>query len=74
MDKCKDKKYDRGKKNEVINMVTVPQRRVTGRKMEVNKSVESCNKKKKSALDISDSIGVYGAFGRSLMDFHKQGR
>ncbi|MCR2823650.1 hypothetical protein [Lederbergia panacisoli] len=32
------------------------------------------NKKKKSALEISDSIGVYGAFGRTLSDLHKQGR
>jgi len=31
-------------------------------------------RKKKSTLEISDAIGVYGAFDRTLLELHKQGK
>lgn len=71
----KSKNYNSFKNNleEVVKMVAIPGT-IDANKLRGDKSVETTKKKKKSALEISDSIGVYGAFGRTLADLHKQGR
>jgi hypothetical protein len=78
MDKPRNNRYDDNPKTnqgEVVKMVTISKNRTVLQKPQVAKPVEPTKRrKKKSALEISDSIGVYGAFGRTLLDLHKQGR
>ncbi|THE11870.1 hypothetical protein E1I69_13365 [Bacillus timonensis] len=77
MDKYRNKRYDRNTKNteEVVHLITLPQSNSEKKVKRVRSEVEVQRKKKKrSALEISDAIGVYGAFGRTLSDLHKQGR
>jgi hypothetical protein len=77
MDKHRIRKYDKNntKKNsdEVVKMLTMPLTKAAPTKT-VGKKVVKNTKKKRSALEISNSIGVHGAFGRTLSDLHKQGR
>jgi hypothetical protein len=77
MDKHKIRRYDKNntKKNsdEVVKMLTMPLTKAAPTKT-VGKKVVKNPKKKRSALEISNSIGVHGAFGRRLSDLHKQGR
>lgn len=77
MDKRRNREYDRNnsKKNsdEVIKMLTVPLTKTAPTKTVGSKVIKN-PKKKRSALEISNSIGVHGAFGRTLSDLHKQGR
>lgn len=75
----RNKIYDNDKKNniedEVVRMITFPQTKPELKVRRVRPTVEVTKKKRKrSALEISDAIGVYGAFGRTLTDLHKQGR
>lgn len=78
MDNMRNKRYDNNNKTsqkEVVKMITVPQTRTISQKPQTAKPVQTMKRrKKKSALEISDAIGVYGAFGRTLLDLHKQGR
>jgi hypothetical protein len=77
MDKHRIRRYDKNntKKNsdEVVKMLTMPLTKAAPTKT-VGKKVVKNPKKKRSALEISNSIGVHGAFGRTLSDLHKQGR
>jgi hypothetical protein len=77
MDKRRNIEYDNNnsKKNndEVVKMVTMPLTKAAPTK-KLGKIVLKNPKKKRSALEISNSIGVHGAFGRTLSDLHKQGR
>lgn len=62
-------------KDEVVKMVTVPQTRITHKETKVTKVNDKAKyQSKKSAIEISNQIGIYGAFGRTLSDLHKQGR
>lgn len=68
--------YDNIKrKEEVVKMVAIPQHRAvepnTPLKQPDNKTSKN---KRKTAIEISESIGVYGAFGRTLSDLHKHGK
>lgn len=78
MDKRRNRIYDNDKNNieeEVVRMITFPQTKPHLRVSRVRPTVDVTKKKpKRSALEIADSIGVYGAFGRTLTDLHKQGR
>ena len=75
MDIHTNKSYDRpnNKEAEVVKLFTVPQKQIDKAKR-INTVTEVSKKKKRSALEISDAIGIYGAFGRTLSDLHKQGR
>jgi hypothetical protein len=77
MDECRNRHYDKdnSKKNnnEVVKMVTMPLTKAVPTKA-VGRKVAKNPKKKCSALEISNSIGVHGAFGRTLSELHKQGR
>jgi hypothetical protein len=66
---------DNSKKNneEVVKMVTMPLTKAAST-ITVGRKVVKNPKKKRSALEISNSIGVHGAFGRTLSEIHKQGR
>ncbi|WP_343796069.1 hypothetical protein [Bacillus carboniphilus] len=76
MDKRRSRDYDKNnsKKNEdeVVKMLTIPLTKSVPTKTVEKKVVEN-PRKKRSALEISNSIGVHGAFGRTLSDLHKQG-
>ncbi|MCC3359130.1 hypothetical protein [Bacillus sp. REN16] len=77
MDEYRNKRYDRNTKNteEVVHLITFPQTKPEKKARRVRSEEEVQRKKKRrSALEISDAIGVYGAFGRTLSDLHKQGR
>ena len=65
MDKRRNNKYNgkKYKKNEVIHLITAP------KDLPVREI-----KEKVSARDIQNSIGIYGSFGRTLVDLHKRGR
>ncbi len=75
MDKCRNRGYktNNNKIDGVVKMVSVPLTKEAQSKTVGNKTVKN-PKKKRSALEISNSIGVHGAFGRTLSDLHKQGR
>ncbi|MGY3718059.1 hypothetical protein ACWE42_21320 [Sutcliffiella cohnii] len=77
MGNCRNSNYDKYKvkknNNEVVKMVTMPLTKVAPTKTAESKYIKNPNKKK-SAIEISNSIGVHGAFGRTLSDLHKQGR
>ncbi|MEC1770231.1 hypothetical protein [Schinkia azotoformans] len=75
MDKCRNNDYDKDKKkeNKVVRLMPTTIKRPEGTIRAFRKSTTS-KKKKKSARDIQDEIGIYGAFGRTLVDLHKQGR
>jgi hypothetical protein len=77
MDKRRNSEYDRNnsKNNSdgVVRMLTMPLTKESTTKT-VGRKAEKNPKKKRSALEISNSIGVHGAFGRTLSDLHKQGR
>jgi len=68
-----DKNYSKNKSDEVVKMLTMPLTKAATTKT-IGRKVEKNPKKKRSALEISNSIGVHGAFGRTLSDLHKQGR
>lgn len=73
----RNKRYDKDNKNykeEVVQVITIPQTKSERKVGRVKADTEVQKKKKRSALEISDSIGVYGAFDRTLCDLHKQGR
>ena len=72
MSNCRNKENNKTNK-EVVKMVTMPLTKIAPTKV-VESEYKKNPKKKKSALEISNSIGVHGAFGRSLSDLHKQGR
>ncbi|MEW9671314.1 hypothetical protein [Ammoniphilus sp. 3BR4] len=74
MDEYRNKKYSikKFKEDEVIHMITVHQS-PTVRKVKKEKFAVK-NKKNVSARDIQHSIGIYGSFGRTLVDLHNQGR
>jgi hypothetical protein len=78
MDKPRNKRYDNKNENnqrEVVKMVAISEIKTIAQKPQAAKPVQTPKRrKKKSALEISDAIGVYGAFGRTLLDLHKQGR
>jgi hypothetical protein len=77
MDRHRNKRYDRNTKNtqEVVSMITLPQTRPERKVGRVRAVTEAPKKKRKrSALEISNAIGLYGAFNRTLSDLHKQGR
>lgn len=77
MDYYRNKRYDRNIKEskEVVRMITLPHTKSDRRIKQLNaEKVIPKKTKKRSALEISETIGVYGAFGRSLSDLHKQGR
>lgn len=77
MDKCRNREYDNNNskedRDEVVRMLTMPQTKAAPAKTD-GRIVGRNPKKKRSALEISNSIGVHGAFGRTLSDLHKQGR
>ena len=77
MDKRRSRDYDKNnsKKNEdeVVKLLTMPLTKTATTKTNGRKVAKN-PKKKRSALEISNSIGVHGAFGRTLSDLHKQGR
>lgn len=75
MDTYRNNHYDKEKKkeNEVVQLIPTITKQVE-EKTEAFKKTVSSNKKKKSAREIQDEIGIYGAFGRTLVDLHKQGR
>lgn len=76
MDMHRNREYDTNKFNnnvEVVKMVTIPLTKEAPIKTVRGSGVKN-QKKKRSALEISDSIGVHGAFGRTLSELHKQGR
>ncbi|WP_040205607.1 hypothetical protein [Neobacillus jeddahensis] len=76
MDEHRNREYDTNKftnNDEVVKMVTIPLTKEAPNKT-VRGNVVKNQKKKRSALEISNSIGVHGAFGRTLSDLHKQGR
>jgi hypothetical protein len=79
MDKYRKQLYDKNNFNveeKVVKMTPITQTKPEqkGSKSEVAVNVAKLQKKKRSALEISDAIGVYGAFDRTLSDLHKQGR
>jgi hypothetical protein len=58
----------------VVKIVAIPQTMPRKKSSGNQEGLVIKSKKKKSALEISDSIGIYGAFGRTLSDLHKQRR
>jgi len=76
MDRRRNSEYDKNNSknnsDEVVKMLTMPLTKAATTKTGIK--VEKNPKKKRSALEISNSIGVHGAFGRTLSDLHKQGR
>jgi hypothetical protein len=77
MDKHRNREYDKNnskkKHGEVVKMLTMPLTKAAPTKT-VGRKVIKNPKKKRSALEISNSIGVHGAFGHTLSDLHRQGR
>ncbi|SLL07158.1 Uncharacterised protein [Mycobacteroides abscessus subsp. abscessus] len=75
MDKYRNSSYSKEKKKEngVIRLMPTTIKQSTGKVDTVRKS-DFSKEKKKSAREIQDEIGIYGAFGRTLVDLHKQGR
>ncbi|MBL5767280.1 hypothetical protein [Heyndrickxia sporothermodurans] len=75
MDNYRNSSYSKDKKQEngVIRLMPTTIKQSTGKVGDFRKSALS-KKKKKSAREIQDEIGIYGAFGRTLVDLHKQGR
>lgn len=77
MDMCRNKEYvqnnPKKNSNEVVKMLPMPLTKAAPTKT-IGKKVVKNPKKKQNALEISNSIGVHGAFGRTLSDLHKQGR
>jgi hypothetical protein len=63
----------RSKKSEVINMaIVLPQKQEELKKVEVRPAIVA--KKPRNARELRDMLGCSGAFGRTLVDLHKQGR
>ncbi|MFD1037134.1 hypothetical protein ACFQ3N_01655 [Virgibacillus byunsanensis] len=77
MDRNKNMEYYKNsiKNNEVVKMAAIPQPREVDQTTPMKRHANKVNKnKRKNALEISESIGVYGAFNRTLSDLHKQGK
>lgn len=77
MDKRRNKRYDdknSDKNEEVVRMVSLKEAPIGAIRQEAEPKVVKNPKKKRSALEVSNSIGVHGAFGITLSDLHKQGR
>jgi hypothetical protein len=72
MDEYRNKTVNNNEK--VVKIVAIPQTMPRKKSSENQSGLVIKSKRKKSALEISDSIGIYGAFGRTLSDLHKQGR
>lgn len=75
MDNYRNSSYSKEKKKEngVIRLMPTTIKKSTG-KVDAVRKPDFSKKKKKSAREIQDEIGIYGAFGRTLVDLHKQGR
>ncbi|MCI1592509.1 hypothetical protein [Heyndrickxia oleronia] len=76
MDNYRNSSYSKEKKKEngVIRLTpTTTIKQSTGKAEALRRSAFS-KKKRKSAREVQDEIGIYGAFGRTLVDLHKQGR
>ncbi|EOR23185.1 hypothetical protein M3568_02605 [Priestia flexa] len=75
MDNYRNSSYSKEKKKEngVIRLMPTTIKQSTG-KVETLRKPDFSNKKRKSAREIQDEIGIYGAFGRTLVDLYKQGR
>ncbi|HWL11819.1 MAG TPA: hypothetical protein VNQ57_02430 [Ureibacillus sp.] len=77
MDEKRIKEYDytnsNKNKNEVVKMATMSLTKTVRRDTSKAEKVKN-PKKKSSAIEVSNSIGVHGAFGHTLSDLHKQGR
>ena len=67
-----DKRNSNKESEEVVKMVTIQIPKDVSSNTE--KKITKNPKKKRGALEISNSIGVHGAFGHTLSDLHKQGR
>ncbi|WP_062109422.1 hypothetical protein [Bacillus niameyensis] len=77
MDMCRNSDNDKNNSqkysDEVVKMLSMPLTKAAPTKT-VGRKIVKNPKKKRSALEISNSIGVHGAFGRTLSELHKQGR
>ncbi|WP_243290295.1 hypothetical protein [Bacillus sp. FJAT-47783] len=73
MDNCRSNGYDKYKKkgNGVVRLIPTT---VKQQEKKIGTFKKTVSTKKKSAREIQDEIGIYGAFGRTLLDLHKQGR
>jgi hypothetical protein len=74
MGEYRSKMINKNNNEKVVKIVAIPQAIPRKNLSEKESGLVMDMKKKKSALEISNSIGIYGAFGRTLSDLHKQGR